>query len=205
MKVKIKDWTELEKIAIYVDEDGELILPNTFWFTSDMEFKLPLDRIIEINEDNQWITSEYTYIITDDMIEKVYLDELPEEVNISIEEPAESLDKSELDLFAINLEVIDAMARRNGYCHYLKWKLTDNLSVRYFYNFEDKVEMSGKFTLKNHKEKELVEISKATAKEMICSFCVETYEEIIGYNVKKLGYKKYIKKFGGEFKEFVNI
>ena len=209
MKVQIKDFNKMVG-EFGLDPDFEMkIIKVRHCFTIVMENYLPKDRIISVKDiadgTFEWCIDGETFLISEDMIEKKFLDDLPEELYISNEKQAESLDIFKEDIFAINLEVIDVMARKNGHCHYFKWKLTDNLSVRYFYNFEDRPIMNGKFAIKNHKQKELIEISKDTARELICSFCIQTFEEIIGYNVKKVGYRKYIKQFGGEFKEFVNV
>ena len=210
-KVRIKEWTELEKISIYTGEAGDLVLytdeyndlvlPNTIWFTQDMEFKLPLNRIIEITDDFIGIDLMEGYSFTEDMIAE-YIEETSEISEPEVEQP---LDIFKDDTFAINLEMLDCLPHKTNHIHYLKWKLTDNLSVRYFYNFETKPELIGKFTLKNHKHKQVVEISEETAKEMIKCFCVENFEEIIGFQLKKVGYKKYIKKFGEDFQEFFNV
>ena len=194
-KVRIKEWTELEKIKLYTDEYEDLVLPSTIWFTQDMEFKLPLNRIIEITDDFIGIDSMEGYYISEDMIAE-YIEEISE---ISEPEVEQKLDILKDDFFQINLEMIDCLPHKANHIHYIKFNLTDNLSVRYFYNFETKPELIGKFTLKNHKHKQVVEISEETAKEMVKSFCNEKFEEIIGYNQKKFGYKKYVKKFGEDF------
>ena len=194
-KVRIKEWTELEKIKLYTDEYEDLVLPNTVWFTQDMEFKLPLNRIIEIADDFIGIDILEGYYISEDMIAE-YIEETPE---ISEPEVKQKVDIFKDDFFQINLEMLDCLPHNANHIHYLKWNLTQNLSVRYFYNFETKPELIGKFTLKNHKYRQVVEISEETAKEMVKSFCTEKFEEIIGYNQKGFGYKKYVKKFGEDF------
>ena len=64
-----------------------------------------------------------------------------------------------------------------------------------------------KFTIKNHKQKELVVISEETAREFINLYNSE-FEEIIGYTMrgKKLGYRKLIMKNGevSEISETIN-
>ena len=199
-KVKIKTWEKMEKefgLTPYGDINCEHI------FTEFIGNIIPKDRIIEIGHNRQWYASGDTWFISEDMIEEY----LPEETSESLEESQSNfqplLDIWEDDVFAVNLNVLESIVKAN-HIHYLKWKLNDNLSIRFFYNFETKPEMINKFALKNHKQKELVEISKETAREMICSFCIEKFEEIIGYNVKGFGYKKYVKKFGEDFKILKN-
>ena len=194
-KVRIKEWIELEKIALDINEYGDLVLPNTGWFTQDMEFNLPLDRIIEITDDFNGVDLLEGYYFTEDMIAE-YIDEIPEIFEPEVEQP---LDIFKDDTFSVNLEMLDCLPHKANHIHYIKFNLTKNLSVRYFYNFETKPELIGKFTLKNHKHKQVVEISEEAAKEMVKSFCTEKFEEIIGYSQKGFGYKKYVKKFGEDF------
>lgn len=97
----------------------------------------------------------------------------------------------------INKTLLNSLSHRIGHIHYIKWNITANLSIRYFYNFTDKPEYNMKFTLKNHKERTLVELDEKTAKEMIENVCKdEPYLEIIGYEVKgkNKGYRKIIMK-----------
>lgn len=99
----------------------------------------------------------------------------------------------------INKTLLNSLSHRTGHIHYIKWNITANLSIRYFYNFTDRPEYNMKFTLKNHKERTLVELDEKTAKEMIENVCKdEPYLEIIGYEVKgkNKGYRKLIMKNG---------
>ena len=200
-KVRIKEWIELEKIALDINEYGDLVLPNTGWFTQDMEFNLPLDRIIEITDDFNGVDLLEGYYFTEDMIAE-YIDEIPEIFEPEVEQP---LDIFKDDTFSVNLEMLDSISKKSKHIHYIKFNLTDNLSIRYFYSVETRPELINKFALKNHRHKQVVEISEETAKEMIKCFCVENFEEIIGFQLKKVGYKKYIKKFGEDFQEFFNV
>jgi len=63
--------------------------------------------------------------------------------------------------------------------HYLKWNISDDLSIRYFYMFNDKRAMEGKFFIKSHKNKEYSEISKEIAYIMIKDLKLQK-QEIIG-------------------------
>ena len=215
MRVQIKTWEEMEKLDKGDMDDNDLKLPSGTYFTTEMEYYMPNDRIIEVFENDTglwWSAGINDFYISEDMIlhklsddwsAKEFLDSLPDEVIIP-EDESEKVDIFADDIFAINLNAIDSVAKANNHIHYLKWNLTNNLSVRYFYSFDTKLEMVGKFGLKNHKHKQLTEISEETAKEMICSFCVEKFDEIIGYNVKGFGFKKYVKKFGEDFKTLKN-
>lgn len=195
-KVKIKTWEKMEK-EFGLTPYGDINCEGTF--IKIMENIIPENRIIEIGIDKM----AYSFFISEDMIEEYLPEEIPESLEQSQPESETLLDIWEDDIFAINLNALESITKVN-HIHYLKWKLNDNLSIRFFYNFETKPEMINKFALKNHKQKELVEISKETAREMICSFCTEKFEEIIGYNVKGFGYKKYVKKFGEDFRILKN-
>jgi hypothetical protein len=99
----------------------------------------------------------------------------------------------------INKTLLNSLSHRTGHIHYIKWNITSNLSIRYFYNFTDRPEYNMKFTLKNHKERTLVELDEKTAKEMIENVCKdEPYLEIIGYEAKgkNKGYRKLVMKNG---------
>ena len=199
-KVKIKTWERMvEEFGISFSGD----IRCDKYFTEDMENNIPENRIIGIGRNRQWYGGRDTWFISEDMIEEYLSEEITESLEESQPESETLLDIWEDDVFAINLNALKSITKAN-HIHYLKWNLNDNLSIRFFYNFETKPEMINKFALKNHKQKELVEISKETAREMICSFCTEKFEEIIGYNVKGFGYKKYVKEFGEDFKILKN-
>ena len=194
-KVRIKTWEEMEK---EFGVDANNYIKGDAYFTPSMECDMPENRVIEIYKNKDYFTWDLGYdswTISEDMIAE-YIEETSE---ISEPEVEHLIDTFKDDTFAVNLEMLDCLPHKANHIHYLKWNLTSNLSVRYFYNFETKPELIGKFTLKNHKHKQVVEISEETAKEMVKSFCNEKFEEIIGYNQKGFGYKKYVKKFGEDF------
>jgi hypothetical protein len=43
--------------------------------------------------------------------------------------------------------------------HYLKWNITEDLSLRYYITFQDKPDLVGKYVLKTHSTKQYQEIS----------------------------------------------
>lgn len=102
------------------------------------------------------------------------------------------------DYYYSNLGKFELCTRKAHQTHYIKWKLTDNLSLRYFYSFQDNPDFIGKFVLKNHSKKESVIISKDTTKELL-EFVKEDFEEIIGYYSEKDEYKKLV-LVGGDIK-----
>lgn len=104
---------------------------------------------------------------------------------------------NEKQYYYSNLGKFELCTRKAHQTHYIKWKLTDNLSLRYFYSFQDNPDFIGKFVFKNHNKKESVVVSKDTAKELL-EFVKEDFEEIIGY-LEKDEYKKLV-LVGGDIK-----
>lgn len=81
--------------------------------------------------------------------------------------------------------------QKSHHIHYIKFPLTENLSIRYFFSFQNQPEKVGKFYMKNHKEKTYSEIDIETVKELLSNFCKEKGVEIIGRRVGK-NYRKVI-------------
>lgn len=197
-KVRIKSWADMEK-EFGLTKFGDIDM--MFRWTIKMEQIIPEDRIISLTHNDAWLDNDYSFIISEDMIAEYILEDLeipenssentlPEIVQLSQPEKSDSEIQDE-----INKEFLNSIGHRTGHIHYIKWNITDNLSIRYFYNFADRPEYNMKFTLKNHKERTLVEIDENTAKEMIMQVCrKEPYQEIIGYQQKGKGkgYKKII-------------
>ena len=57
-KVRIKTWEEMEK-NFGLDEYGDILVTGDYYFTKDMENIIPKDRIIEIDENNGWLSELY--------------------------------------------------------------------------------------------------------------------------------------------------
>lgn len=81
--------------------------------------------------------------------------------------------------------------QKSHHIHYIKFPLTENLSIRYFFSFQNQPEKVGKFYMKNHKEKTYSEIDIESVKELLSNFCKEKGIEIIGRRVGK-NYRKVI-------------
>jgi len=64
--------------------------------------------------------------------------------------------------------------------NYIKWHLTEDLSIRYFYNFEDDTSKEYKFFLKSHQNKFYVLLSEEEATHLIIEFNCDKVEQIIG-------------------------
>jgi hypothetical protein len=76
--------------------------------------------------------------------------------------------------------------------HYLKWNLNEDISIRYFFLFEDSKERENCFFIKSHSEKMYIKITKEQAEIMIKKFGVDYHEEIVGKLVNNKYYKSVI-------------
>ena len=66
--------------------------------------------------------------------------------------------------------------------HYKKIKLNDDISLRYFFSFEDRPQLDGKWVIKSHNSKEYGIVDERTAKLIAMSHNKELsiYKEIMG-------------------------
>jgi len=78
--------------------------------------------------------------------------------------------------------------------HYIKYHMTNDMSIRYYFTFQDKPELSGKYTIKSHRTKLEEVISKQMADRMIEDLGLIA-EEIIGRMIKGK-YSKMINRLG---------
>jgi hypothetical protein len=77
--------------------------------------------------------------------------------------------------------------------HYLKWNLNEDISIRYFYKFEDSPEKEDKFFIKSHSEKMYVDISKTQAQVLIDKFNCGEPIEILGKLIGNQYFKSKLK------------
>jgi len=103
----------------------------------------------------------------------------------------------------VNLSKLISINNHNK-SHYLKWILSDDLSIRYFYVFEDDREKELKFFLKSHKHKEYILLTEKQAEIMIDELKIKDYFEIVGLKIKNT-YIKYIYNSSGELLKQENI
>jgi len=75
---------------------------------------------------------------------------------------------------------------------YLKWNLTDDLSIRYFYKFQDKPEFENKWVLKSHKDKKYEIINREVVEMLFKAFNLTDNNavEIIGRNLTQTKFRK---------------
>lgn len=89
----------------------------------------------------------------------------------------------------------------NNRCHYLKWVITEDLSIRYFILFESQKDKVNKFYIKSHSTKEYSVVSKELAEVMLKELGCKNFLEIISY---KKG-NDYVKEIlDGETKELIS-
>ena len=74
-------------------------------------------------------------------------------------------------------------------CHYYKWNLNDDLSLRFFVSFQNRPEMTNTYQLKSHKKRIYQKINDAMAEELK-SLCNSEPEEIIGRILNNGVYQK---------------
>ena len=84
------------------------------------------------------------------------------------------------------------LSRSSNRQHYLKFRLDsmNDWSVRYFFNFDTRKHMNGKWFLKSHHSKDYIELSKADAIAYIESYNCRSCEEIHGVLTIDDGYQK---------------
>ena len=85
--------------------------------------------------------------------------------------------------------------------HYKKIKLTKDISLRYFYSYQDKKNLIGKWVIKSHKQKKYSIIDLKTVDLILLAHNknIEDYIEIRG-KVHKKGFQKIMIKPNGKVK-----
>ncbi|RLA76589.1 MAG: hypothetical protein DRG78_18760 [Epsilonproteobacteria bacterium] len=88
--------------------------------------------------------------------------------------------------------------------HYKKVKITKDISLRYFYTYQDRKHFENKWVLKSHKTKTSSIVDKYMIEllSMLHSFDINNYKEIRGM-VKDGNYEKVIIKSNGKIKRIV--
>jgi tetratricopeptide (TPR) repeat protein len=77
-------------------------------------------------------------------------------------------------------------------CHYIKWEIDDDLSLRYYYSFEDRKNLANKYILKSHSEKSFEMINNEKIIKSLKRLVKKNPVEVIG---RKLPNGKYMKHF----------
>jgi len=87
--------------------------------------------------------------------------------------------------------------------HYKKVKITKDISLRYFYTFQDRKNLENKWVLKSHSEKKYTIIDKNGIEllNMLHNFNIDKFIEIRGV-VRNGIYNKIVIKLNGKIKVF---
>jgi len=77
--------------------------------------------------------------------------------------------------------------------HYLKWPITKEWSIRYFFNFDRNNKLNKKFVLKSHYTKDYIELTRPEALDYIQELCPSTTpQEYFSLNEVGAGYRRLI-------------
>lgn len=91
----------------------------------------------------------------------------------------------------INEIDINNLNKSTHFVHYLKWNISEDISIRFFYKFDDHEHKENSFFIKSHSEKYYIPISKEQAKHMIIDLSLNSPSEFVGYS-DGTNYKKII-------------
>ena len=93
---------------------------------------------------------------------------------------------------------------REHVTHYRKYKLNSDISIRYFYTFEDKRSLENKWIIKSHSKKEYLKLDPTQALKMLSLYGINEadYTEIRGKLLPDGDYEKLIIKPNGKIKLF---
>jgi hypothetical protein len=86
--------------------------------------------------------------------------------------------------------------KNSGSQHYIKWDITEDLSLRYYFEFQDRPQYINQYVLKTHSTKnyQLIESNQISNELKKLS---SNHIEIIGRRINKTEYVKYkINNFG---------
>jgi len=105
-------------------------------------------------------------------------------------------DKKEINFFIQNKKINfsnSELKNKNGRIWYLKIKITDSLSIRYFHLFQDRPDYQNKWFLKDHNTKTYSNISEEMALIMIKELKKTIDLKIMEVIGNRLDNKKYLK------------
>lgn len=83
--------------------------------------------------------------------------------------------------------------KKSGAQHYIKWKITDDLSLRFYFLFQDRKNYENKYFLKSHNSKDYIEIVSENILQELKSISIEM-QEIVGRTING-NYTKLINPF----------
>lgn len=148
-----------------------------------IRFDITKENIIYLEKEGytQWAADEGEIIVIDinDNKQYVFLIQWFKENYLKVELPKENQTKQK-DLIKCHR------------VHYLKWDITEDLSIRYHFTFQDKKELENRFIIKCHNDKVWNTIRDDVAEAIIKESNLES-KEIIG-KLENEEYKKIIVK-----------
>jgi len=169
-------------IAEYLDEtESEQIAPQDVVAEYVAEINLPVDLDNPEHPANQPLLPE--------------LDEFKAKGIDSAKEVLDLLD-NEFNLKQVksnNFKLLKTLRKPSGRTHYYKFILnfSEDYSIRFFLEFEDREDYEGQFVLKSHSKRESSIITRSMAEDLIGKLCETSCQEIIGRRVGK-NYEKIV-------------
>lgn len=200
---RIKSWNEMLEICD-TDISSEDVLQynkDDYFFNIAIEKDLPEDRIIELDEDDwrgwgfsDWMIAEYL----DDLDSPDHpanqtllpeLDEFRKDTSICVQIPEPDIKQVKSD----NFKVLKSLRKSASRIHYYKFALnfSEDYSIRYFLEFEDRPELVREFVMKSHSKREYSVIPRSMAEDLIGKLCEIPCEEVIGRRINK-NYEKIV-------------
>lgn len=164
----------------------------------DILSKIPLNKVVEYEQNSENVKS-YINFIYDKLNSNEYYQAKKENDSYIIHDLVVSsflidnkiILENDKRLYEMK-DIKHILKNKMNQTHYFKWSLTENLSVRFFINFQDNQDLNGKYVLKDHSNKKTIQITEEMAHELIESSKEELIpQEILGLKFGKI-YRKII-------------
>ena len=184
--VNCKTEGDVNAFITYIKEYNIIVYEEHYEICRDFK----VDCCFNIESNKTWFCNKKWYLDNGYKVLDLSEIEIFEETPEIVEQPSEQeiLNKTK----EYNSKLIpQCNFQKSHHIHYIKFPLTENLSIRYFFSFQNQPEKSGKFYMKNHKEKTYSEIDIESVKELLSNFCKEKGIEIIGRRVGQ-NYRKVV-------------
>lgn len=221
-----KDWVSqiVYKVpAIHCNVCDEIVFsraPGDSWYCDcgDVEVEnSELKAVIDANCDPVWVELYTTKeLLERDMVNgyDIFINMEHKNNIIKCYYPREEIEETKEEKMEIKpktdvRDIIKRLAKDDsrGHQHYIKWHLTEDLSLRYYFGFEDRPFLINQFVLKSHAKKEYQQLdidNYAIIEGLISSATFKEPEEIIGRRGVK-GYIKYVAPFELDGSELIQL
>jgi hypothetical protein len=170
------DWM----IADYIDETkSEQITPQDVVAEYIADINIPVDLDSPEHPANQPLLPELDEFKGSEVVKEV-LELLDDEFNLK-------------QIKSDNFKLLKTLRKSASRVHYYKFPLnfSEDYSLRFFLQFEDRREYEGQFVLKSHSKRESSIITRSMAEDLIGKLCEIPCEEIIGRRCGK-NYEKIV-------------